>query len=200
MGEQVAGAGKVRTGVDLGELLTVPDQSAVLTAHSHLTVGSGRLSVHTGAVLVAGSLLTSGVHYARPGLGVRVSESLEPRAVAKHHRHSVVCLLGFSDLGVKLRFGVEVCQVEGVDLSIAVEEERADAVVGHDVPRLRAFDCDVSQQRLSGVVVIVLPVRLGPGAGVEQAEGFSFRDKEVATVSGRVDAQEALRVEVIEHF
>lgn len=78
----------------------------------------------------------------------------------------------------------------------AVGEERGAAGVGDDVAGVLGGDDAPAEVGGDLVVVVVVPVRLGDEAEVEDLEALRGGDEDVAAVAGGVEAKEALLLDV----
>lgn len=91
---------------------------------------------------------------------------------------------------------LEGLKVEGGDGAGAVGDERGAAGVGDDVAGVLGGDDAPAEVGGDLVVVVVVPVRLGDEAEVEDLEALRGGDEDVAAVAGGVEAKEALLLDV----
>ena len=91
---------------------------------------------------------------------------------------------------------LEGLEVEGGDGAGAVGEESGAAGVGDDVAGVLGGDDAPGEVRGDLVVVVVVPVRLDDESEVEDLEAVGGGDEDVAAVAGRVEAEEALLLDV----
>lgn len=87
-----------------------------------------------------------------------------------------------------------------MDLTIAIEEQGPDSLVGDHVAWRGPVHGDLTEKRIGGVEVVVVAVGLGPGAAVEQSEALTLGEEEVPTISGRVHPEEALCLLLAQHL
>lgn len=170
------------------ELLAVEDDRAVLTAEEELSVTSGSLTVDARALGGLGQDLAILVQVLNGVALVLGALGHNDGAILERNSHTVVSLAGLEGLNVlwisNLVGWYDLCG------AVTIGEERGEAVVVNHVACVRCLVLGVVKLWLSGVVVVVIAVRLGDEAGVEGEELVALGHHDVTVIASVRQAQE----------